>query len=245
MPVPDAVALGVAGVVFVATIIRSAFGFGEALVAVPLLAFLIPVTTAVPLAVLLSVTVAALILARDWRFVHFRGAWWLVIATLPGIPLGLLVLTSFPPPVVKTMLAVVIMTFSGYCLFGRIKPRLADDRLAWAFGFAGGVLGGAYGMNGPPLVVYGALRGWSPEVFRATLQSYFLPASAIGLYGFWATGLWGPEVTRYYLFSLPATVVAVIAGRAVNRRMTPRNFVRYIHFGLILIGLLLVVHSVE
>ena len=43
----------VLAVIFVATLIRSAFGFGEALVAVPLLALLMPVETAVPLATLL------------------------------------------------------------------------------------------------------------------------------------------------------------------------------------------------
>ena len=48
----------VLAVVFLATLIRSAFGFGEALVAVPLLALLIPVEVATPLAVLFSITVA-------------------------------------------------------------------------------------------------------------------------------------------------------------------------------------------
>ena len=41
----------VLAVVFVATFIRSAFGFGEALIAVPLLALLVPVGVAAPLAV--------------------------------------------------------------------------------------------------------------------------------------------------------------------------------------------------
>jgi uncharacterized protein len=48
----------VLAVIFLATPIRSAFGFGEALIAVPLLAFLIPVEVAAPLAVLFSITVA-------------------------------------------------------------------------------------------------------------------------------------------------------------------------------------------
>src|SRR5438093_4167617 len=39
----------VLAVIFLATLIRSAFGFGEALVAVPLLALLMPVEEAVPL----------------------------------------------------------------------------------------------------------------------------------------------------------------------------------------------------
>ena len=240
----DPAVVPVAGVVFLATLVRSAFGFGEALVSVPLLAFVIPVTVAVPLATLLSVTVAALILAQDWRHVHARGAWWLVAATLPGVPLGLLLLTAVSPPVVKAVLAVVIIAFSTYCLLGRVRPRLENDRLAWLFGFGAGVLGGAYGMNGPPLVVYGALRGWTPERFRATLQGYFLPASAAGLCGFWAAGLWVPEVTRYYLVSLPAAVVAVALGRVANRRMQPEAFARYVHLALVAVGALLLAQSV-
>lgn len=86
------VLLHVVLVVFFATLIRSAFGFGEALVAVPLLAFRGPVGVAAPLAVLLSITVAAVIVAQDWRSVHVHSAKWLVIATCfwrsagPGLP---------------------------------------------------------------------------------------------------------------------------------------------------------------
>ena len=80
--------------IFLATLIRSAFGFGEALVAVPLLALLIPVEEAVPLATLVSITVAAVVVAQDWRKIHVRSAGWLVLSTLFGIPLGLWLLTA-------------------------------------------------------------------------------------------------------------------------------------------------------
>jgi len=59
----SAVLFYVLAVIFVATIVRSTFGFGEALVAVPLLALRIPVSVAAPLAVLVSITVAALVVA--------------------------------------------------------------------------------------------------------------------------------------------------------------------------------------
>ena len=52
-------AIPVLGIVFFATFIRSAFGFGEALVAVPLLVLYLPLTIAAPLAVLISITIAA------------------------------------------------------------------------------------------------------------------------------------------------------------------------------------------
>jgi len=121
-------------VILLATLIRSAFGFGEALVAVPLLALLIPVEVAAPLAVLLSVTVAAVILVQDWRHVHVRSAGQLVYSTFFGIPLGLLLLTAVAEHLVKALLAVVIVGFSGYCLVSRRQFELKDDRLAWVFG---------------------------------------------------------------------------------------------------------------
>src|SRR5213079_1227082 len=137
--------------------------------------------------------------------------------------------TAVPGPVVKAVLAVVILAFAAYCLARRDPPELRDDRLAWLFGFGAGVLGGAYGMNGPPLVVYGSLRRWSPEHFRATLQGYFLPASLLGMCGYWLVGLWTPAVTRYYLWSLPIALGAILLGRAINQRMRGRSFLRYIH----------------
>ncbi|HEV3258315.1 MAG TPA: sulfite exporter TauE/SafE family protein [Gemmataceae bacterium] len=242
--VVDWTILQVLTVIFLATLIRSAFGFGEALIAVPLLALLMPVEVAAPLAVLLSITVAAVVVVQDWHKVHVRSAWRLVLATLFGIPLGLLLLTAVAGHLVKAVLAVVIIIFSVYCLVRRTPFALTDDRLAWLFGFWAGVLGGVYGMNGPPLVVYGTLRRWSPEHFRATLQGYFLPASLVGMAGYWLAGLWVPAVTRYYLLSLPLAVAAVFLGRAVNRRLHGRPFVLCVHVGLIAVGATLLIQSV-
>ncbi len=235
----EGVVLLLLAVVFLATLIRSAFGFGEALVAVPLLALFLPVKVAVPLAVLLSITVAAVILVQDWRKVHVGSAWRLVLPTLAGIPLGLWLLRNASEPVVKGILAVVILGFSLYSLMGRMHFELRSDRSAWAFGFIAGILGGAYGMNGPPLVIFGSLRRWSPEHFRATLQGYFLPASAIIMAGYWLDGLWVPAVTRYFFLSLPVALAAIFLGRWINRRMKAHTFIRYIHIGLLGVGTML------
>src|SRR4051795_8886710 len=100
----DPTTLPVLAVIFLATLIRSAFGFGEALVAVPLLALLIPVEVAAPLAALVSITVAAVVVAQDWRLIHLGSARRLVLFTFLGIPFGLLLLTRVPEWVVKACL---------------------------------------------------------------------------------------------------------------------------------------------
>jgi uncharacterized membrane protein YfcA len=240
---PDWLLLPVLGVIFFATVIRSAFGFGEALIAVPLLAFFIPVEEAVPLAALLSITVAAIVVLQDWRKIHFVSVGWLVFSTLLGIPLGLWLLAKVEEAIVKAILGVIILGFSSYCLLNGGRFRLATDRSAWLFGFFAGVLGGAYGMNGPPLVIYGSLRHWTPEQFRANLQGYFLPASLVGMLGYSVAGLWTFAVTRYYLWSLPIALAAVVLGRALNRRMRGNSFLRVIHVGLLLIGTALLIQS--
>lgn len=238
----------VLAVVFVASLIRSAFGFGEALVAVPLLAISMPLRTAAPLAVLLSITIAGIVVAQDWRNIHLRSAVWLVAATVVGTPLGLLLITSSHQRIVKGVLAAIIMAFAGWFLLGHAPLRLERDsrHILLTCGFIAGVLGGAYGMNGPPLVIYGSLRGWSAQHFRATLQAYFLPASIIGMIGYWATGLWTHEVTRSYLYSLPVTVPTVFLGRYVNHRLGSGGaFIKYVYVGLAGIGALLMAQAIR
>ena len=100
-------------------------------------------------------------------------------------------------------------------------------------------------MNGPPLVIYGSMRRWSAQHFRATLQAYFLPASLLGMAGYWISGLWVPAVTHDYLLSLPAAVPAVFLGRRINRRLNQNVFARYVYAGLAGIGVLLLVQALK
>jgi uncharacterized protein len=218
-------------VIFVATLIRSTFGFGEALIAVPLLSLRLPLRTAAPLAVLVSITIATVIIGQDWRKVHVRIAGGLVASTVFGIPVGLLLLTSLHPRVVKAALAIVIIAFATYSLTGPHLPELRSENRIWLVGcgFCAGVLGGAYGMNGPPLVIYGAMRRWSPEHFRATLQGYFLPAGVLGMLGYLLAGLWTVTVTHYFLLCLPGLVPAILIGRACNRRLQGTAFHRIVY----------------
>ncbi|MES2392496.1 MAG: sulfite exporter TauE/SafE family protein [Acidobacteriota bacterium] len=234
-------------VVFVATLIRSTFGFGEALIAVPLLALMLPIKIAAPVVVLLSVTIAVVVIVQDWRHVHVRSTGWLLAPGAIGVPLGVLLLTHAHEAVVKCVLGVLLILFAGYFLLGRNPAQLKSDSKPWLLGcgLVSGVLGGAYGMNGPALVVYGAMRRWSPQHFRATLQGVFFPASLLVMAGYWASGLWVPAVTHYYLLSLPAALPAIVLGGALNRRLRGDTFLRYVYAGLVCMGIALLVQAVR
>ena len=232
-------------IVFIATLVRSTFGFGESLIAVPLLLFFIPLETAVPLSVLISIFIAAVVVVQDRKEIHFNSAKWLLLFGIMGIPIGLLLLIYGNENLVKSILGVLIISYSLYSLVSKNNLHLKTDNKVWLFvcGFLSGILGGAYGLNGPPLVIYGNIRKWSAKHFRATLQAYFLPASVIGMFGYWYQGLWSWTVTYYFLISLPVVIPAIFIGRYFNNLLQDGSFLKYVYMALIAIGVLLLSQS--
>jgi uncharacterized membrane protein YfcA len=227
----------VAAVLFAAAFVRSAVGFGDAVVAMPILAMALGVRTATPLVAFVGPTISLLILAGSWRRVEFKAAGRLVAATLLGIPVGVYGLARLPEAPLKIALGSIILL---YGLFGLVRPpaRIETEKawMPWALGVSAGVLGGAYNTNGPPVVAYGMLRGWPPESFRATLQGYFLPAGLAILAGHGLAGLWTPEVLKSYVHALPAIVLGVALGGLLNKKLTGPLFVRIVYASLALMG---------
>lgn len=234
----------VTGIVFAAAFLRSALGFGDAVVAMPLLAMAVGLKTASPLVAFMGPTISLLILARDWKRIEFRAAGRLVVASFLGIPIGVYGLARLPEAPLKVLLAILIL---GYGVFGLARPavRIRGEKawLSWAIGWIAGVLGGAYNTNGPPVVAYGMLRGWDPERFRATLQGYFLPTGLAILAGHGLAGMWTGDVLRSYLYSLPAIVLGVLLGGLLNRRLPHAIFAKLVYSLLAAMGVLLLLRT--
>lgn len=223
---------------FFATLIRSTFGFGESLIAVPFLILFLPVGVAVPLSVLLSIAIALAVVVQDHDKIHFHSAKWLILYAIPGIPVGLMLLFFGSEFWTKFILGLLIFCYALYALLEKKQVRLKNDSRFWLFtcGFFSGVFGGAYGINGPPLVVYGKMRGWRAAHFRATLQAYFFIASTLSVAGYALKGLISREVLTDFCYALPAALPAVFLGRYLNSRLSGDSFYTYIHVGLMLIG---------
>lgn len=229
----------IVAILFVSTLTRSTLGFGDALIAMPLLVVTISVQAATPLVALTGFTIAITILSRNWRDVDIKAAWRLIVSSLVGIPVGILLLKDAPEHIVKAILGVVLILFGLYNLITPRLPTLQRQGFAYIFGFVSGILGGAYNTNGPPIVVYSALRRWPPERFRATLQGYFFPSGILLLLGHGLTGSLTQEVLRFYGYSLPFILLAILLGGKFNQVIPRGRFERFIHAFLVLIGVYL------
>jgi len=240
----DWTTLGVLGVVFLASLVRGFLGFGNALVAMPLLALFMHMNVVTPLVALQAFLMVPIMLVRSWRHICLKNAWRLTLGAAFGTPIGLIFLKDAHEQVVQLVLAVVIAAFSLYSLLRPSLLRLHTDRGAVVAGFLAGLLGGAYNTNGPPLVMYGAMRRWPPEKFRATLQGFFLLSGIMILAGHAAAGLWTAAVFRYLFLSIPVIVVAMLLSRRYGSRIPAGKFDKLVYVMLLVIAGMLALKAV-
>ncbi|MFC1735851.1 sulfite exporter TauE/SafE family protein [Candidatus Hydrogenedentota bacterium] len=236
--------LFILGVLFASTFVRATFGFGDALVAMPILALAIDLRTAAPIVALVSTTIGIIIILKTWKEIQFRSAWRLIISSIAGIPCGVYMLKEVHDSIVKCVLALMIAGFSMYKLTTGNSATLITERASYFFGFLAGLFGGACSTPGPPVVIYGSLRKWNPASFRATLQGFFFVSGSVVLAGHLGTGLWTRDVIQTYLFALPVVLFAIYLGNKVHYKIPSAKFDSYLYVLLLLSGILLFMRNI-
>jgi uncharacterized membrane protein YfcA len=219
-------------IIFLSILVRTVFGFGNALVAMPLLAMTaFGMKNAAPLIALLATLHALILLIKDWRVIEFRPTWRLLVATIPGVPLGILLLVGPFEKAGKILLALIIIAFSVYSL---AKPRLATLKAPWppTLRLPLGILAGAYNSGGPPIIIYATLCKWAPDRFRTTLQGFFFPSSVATIAGH---AMGADHAPGGVVFSpLPAGHrPCPVGGILIQRRLPQRSFEKYVYLLLI------------
>ncbi len=232
-------------ILFVSTFIHSTLGFGQALIAMPLLLMIVELKTATPLVAFVLMTIGTVILVKNWRIADLNAAWRLVLSSCFGIPMGIFMLKGVPEELMKVFLGILVILFSLYNIANRHLKIIDSHRigagsaLTYLFGFLAGVLGVAYNTSGVIITIYATLRHWSPDRFRSTLQSYFVFTGLLILASHALAGLWTPDILRLYATSLPLVLVGIFLGGKLNRFIPQGQFDGYVNVGLLVMGILL------
>ncbi|MDN4523350.1 sulfite exporter TauE/SafE family protein [Fictibacillus fluitans] len=240
----------VVAAVFIGALSRATFGFGEAVVSMPLLALLpIDLHTSISLIGLAGLTVALLTAISGWRYIDRPALIRLVIGALVGIPIGLLLVIKLPAGIVTVVLGIFLILY-GFYSFMKVtfakqafNPRLKASFWALPIGIISGIMGSAYNTHGVPVVVYGTLKRWEPNRFRGTLQAHFLISGVFIVAGQALGGLWTKDLLLLFGFSLPMVVIATFLGIFIHNRIPKEKFERYVFLLLVLLGALLLVNT--
>ncbi|MDB9496295.1 sulfite exporter TauE/SafE family protein [Spirulina major CS-329] len=116
----------IATIFFIAILMQSSFGFGSALVAMPLLSLVLDLKTASPLFALVALTINSIIVLQGWQAIEIQAVWRLVVATWIGIPLGVGMVAIAPTPWITTGLSLFLIFFGLYLKCQKRTPVIAE-----------------------------------------------------------------------------------------------------------------------
>jgi uncharacterized membrane protein YfcA len=240
LPLPDlplALQIAIPLIVLMGYTIFGATGFGSAIVAVPLLAHLVPLTTAVA-----TMTSLDFFAANHTAWQHRRSIAWpefkrIAPAAVVGIAIGGTLLLNLPAAPALLALAIFVGSYGIYLLSGAPRPRHAPAWLALPLGVIGGVFSCLFGTGGPLYVIYLSARIPEKGALRATAAAMVSLSNWLRLAIFFATGLLHAPLLVFVAVLLPMMALGVWLGHKLHDRLSSAGVLR-------LIAALLVVNAV-
>ena len=228
------IALGI-GIVTIASFFQGLTSFGFALIAMPILAKIIPIQETVPIVVTLSLFTNVLILRDAFRFVDLRKIWPLIVASFVAAPLGTYSLLFANAEALKLGTGILIISISVLLLTGLRFP-IKKNRLAFALtGALSGFLNGSISLSGPPVALFLSNQGVDRNVFRANITAYALLLNVLTISTYAFTGLMSKNVMLSTLWFLPGLLIGTAIGIKVVKKLDEQLF-RKIALALIIVS---------
>ena len=228
--------------VFAAAIVRGYSGFGFSLLAITSLSLMLPPTQIIPPIFMMEVAASLSLLPGIWKEIHWRSLGLLGVGCLVGTPIGVRLLASVPAAPMKMALASAVLVSVGFLWFGYTRKKMPSATETIATGGISGLLNGALGIGGPPIVIFFFNSPAGVSVGRASLIAFFIATDTIAL-GFLATeGLLTSEGFARFLVFVPALAGGQWIGARSFKTADPGDFRRWI---LILLAALAVLTGLQ
>lgn len=236
-----------------AQLIYATVGFGAGMVAVALMALVLPDLTGIVVVLLILTFVTEVwVLARNWRQAKIRLWGWLVPGMAGGLWLGTQVLVTTDVSLLKRLLGLVVVG-SGLYFIIENRVRNGDQNLmkaearlppkaSWIslpVGLLSGFLGGVFGTGGPPVIVFLRACRLDKGAFRSTILLYFMLMSLLRAGIYTTADLLTVDRALAAALLLPGSVAGIIIGTIIHDRMSERRFSQAVSVLLVVLGILL------
>lgn len=219
-------------------------GFGTTLVAAPLLAHALPLSTIIPALALTDMVAAQ---SNGWKlnaFIDRAEFKRLILPMLAGSALGVTILLGVALRWLMLALGVFVVLYALHGLRPRAQPRQWSPRWAWVFGAAGGVLSALFGAGGWVYSIYLTGRLDDPMRIRATQTSVLMVSSFMRVCLFLIAGRYF-DTSLLWLAAmwLPAMLIGLLVGNRIAMRLDRNRFLRTLHAALLLTGASLTIRA--
>ncbi len=222
---------------FIAAFVNGITGLGGAMVAVPVIAYLMPPHTLIPVSGIL-----ALLMSVEMAFIYRKDCSknmlkWLCAGGIPGLAAGTLVLVFIPAGILQIAIGLVMVLFSLWQLKNKADhiPAKATPAKSIVSGFCAGSLCTAISFAGPPLAVYTLHYGAKQREAFAIIGAATTIFYSVGFIFQAGAGFFDSSVLRWISIGLIPTTVGIFTASPVASKVNIRLF-RYILIDIIFLG---------
>lgn len=230
-------------VIFLAYIIKGLSGFGSGLIAIPLLAFIFPITFIVPVLGLLNYSGTLMQSFHLRKQVSWKDILPLIPFTLSGIAIAIWLLVNVDEKMLVSILGGFVLSYSIYSLLP--LPDFKGGR-NWAIfgGSLGGMVGALFGTGGPFYVVYLKMRQLNKAQFRASIAMIFFFDGGVRIIGYALNGFYTSQVLWMLLMLFPVLFIGMYVGHHLHVKFDQKKFNQVISVLLMMSGLMLLYKSI-
>jgi uncharacterized membrane protein YfcA len=222
-------------IVGIASFITSLTGFGYALVSTPFLLLFLPPQMVVPLVLFSSLPLSGMLVWEAYKDISLRriGGW--LSGAVVGGGIGVYSLATFPEETMKQVIGVITLVAAVSIWLKPAQPFKREGLVGSMAGCLSGILGGASGMSGPPIVLFGLNQGWDYRGFRADMIGYFAVLHTGIVILFRNVGILNGETLALGGWALPGLAIGYGVGIRIKPQVSQGHF-RILTFALVSLG---------
>ncbi len=217
-----------------ASFVQRTTGFGFGIFIMTMLPFLMPsYGEATTLSGLLALSTSAMIVWKMREYISWRRMIPILTTFIIVSAGAICILSRVQDDTLRKILGVILIATSIYFAFfsGRIRIRTT---LPWQIGAGtvSGLMGGFFGMQGPPAVLYFISSEPDKNHYMAMAQTYFVIGNIMMTIVRASNGFLTVTVGKCWLFCLAAVIIGTLMGRWAFRHI-PGKIFPYVVYGYI------------
>ena len=226
-----------------ASFVQRTTGFGFVILNKTMLPFLMPsYGEATTLSGLLALTTSAMISFRMRRYITWKRLLPILLTFIITSSAAICLLTRIHDQMLRKVLGIILMITALYFAFfsRRIKLKTTLPYQIGA-GTISGIMGGFFGMQGPPAVLYFISSEPDKNHYMAMAQTYFLIGNAMMTIVRASNGFLTATVGRNYLFCLTAVIAGTLLGSWAFRHIPGKVFPYIVYSYIFISGMIILI----
>lgn len=231
--------------VMIAGISKGGFGAGLGMLAVPMMALVLPPVQVAAIMLPILCLMDLVGVWAYWKKWEPRVLTRLALAAVVGIAVGTLTFHVMAPWMIRLLIGVIALGFTANYLQKRLRRRqttgFAPGRLSgWVWGAVSGFTSFTAHAGGPPVNVYLLPLGLPKTQYQATTVGFFLLVNYVKLLPYTALGLFTGQNLATSAALFPVAVAGILAGIWLHNRVPSGLFYTACYVFLALTGVKLI-----